>query len=314
MVDILEIASPTNQSPQSSGKPDPHCQDCNGSGWLNFAEKYQLKRDERGRPMRDERGNPIRETVDSIQISDISNLEFDRDYPGYIRALNVCQCLYQARRIAQQETQYNAVMQQIQLTTGRPDLPEYVYNHTLTDFEKYPDALEAAKQMIEGAVTIEGRTKPGLMFIGNPGTGKSTLAGLILLSRQDRGQTVMAVKYLKLIDIVQSTYKKDASLDKLEIIQAVTSVDVLMLDDIGSIAQSKGEATIDRNEILDRVIDMRDLQKKPIIMTSNMLPTQLWNHFDPRIMSRIMGMCHAIEVDNGIDYRTGQPHHKRNQR
>lgn len=309
MVDILEMSNPTNQSLQSSGKPDAACEQCHGSGWLNFAEKYQLRRDDNGRPMRDERGNPIRDVVESIQIGDIPNMEFDRDYPGFTRVLNVCPCLYQSRKVAQQETQYNTVMQQIQLTTGRPDLPDYVYSHTLADFEIYPEALDAARQMIEGFVTIDGRTKPGVLYIGNPGTGKSTLGGLVVLSRQDRGDTVMVIKYLKLMGIITSTFKKDMPLDSLDIIQTIANVDFLMLDDIGAI--SANEASPYRNEVFDQIIDMRDLRKKPTLITTNLNPIRLWNFFDPRIMSRITGMCHAIEMDNGIDFRTGKPHQKR---
>lgn len=234
---------------------------------------------------------------EAVAISEgLTWYDLQDQYPGYSECYGECQCAKTKRS----RQVYERVM-------GQPDIPDDVYHYSLDDFRAYPDAQDYARQLIDGAITDStGATKNGLLLAGPTGTGKTTLGSLVFRARAEKGCAAIWTKYLKFIKRVQATYDDDYDgPSRASIVSMVSLAPFLMLDDIGSITTANKKASADRNEILDEVIDTRNARKLPTIITTNLTLDELYVHFEPRIISRIEGLCHGA-VMSGSDFRTGR--------
>jgi DNA replication protein DnaC len=79
------------------------------------------------------------------------------------------------------------------------------------------------------------------------------------------------------------------------------SYSYLMLDDFSTPKSSEWV-----NQTFDYAIYHRDARMKPMIITSNMNPEGIKQKYGNRIMSRIKGMCHILEM-TGTDKRQAGP-------
>lgn len=236
----------------------------------------------------------IKEAV--VISEDLNWYDLNDQYPGYSECYGECECAKTKRA----KKLYEQVMRQ-------DDIPEDVAKYTLDDFGAYPEAQDYARQLVTGGIQDSyGVEKNGLLLAGPTGTGKTTLASVVFRMRvEQQGIAAIWTKYITLIKRVQATYDDEyKGTSRNEIVQLVARAPFLMLDDIGSIRTADKQASADRNEILDEVIDARNAKKLPTIITTNLTLDQLYQHFEPRIISRIEGLCHGT-VMNGIDFRTG---------
>lgn len=131
----------------------------------------------------------------------------------------------------------------------------------------------------------------GLYFYSETrGSGKTRIAvslGNVLLNTIGR-----QVKFITSIDLLQeikNTYNKETEYTESQIINAITSVDVLIIDDIG--VENKTSWV---NEILFGIFDNRMKHKKITIFTSNCEIENL-DH-DERLKSRIFKMCIPVKM------------------
>ena len=91
-----------------------------------------------------------------------------------------------------------------------------------------------------------------------------------------------------------TSMSKDFEKDKSVILQRISYVSLLVLDDLG----------VERNtaygyEKLQEIIDTRYRSGKPLIVTTNLLPKELKEPEDSRykrVYDRILEMCHPIHV------------------
>lgn len=228
-----------------------------------------------------------------------SIMEFRERYAsqGYREAAANCQCI-QAEIIARRSARL-----------GRAELPDDVDNFTLADFKIYPAAYEFARMMIAGEPLIdsEGIERPGLLFSGPYGGGKSVLSGIIYNARQSVLQEAIWLKFVTLLKRLQETYNRDYAGPSLaELIDQLCICPLLVVDEFGNRNEALNGLQIsrDRNENMLRIIDYRTAKKKPTIFTTNLDPDLLYSHADPAIASRIQGLCHIVVMDNGIDFRS----------
>lgn len=186
-------------------------------------------------------------------------------------------------------------------------IPRAAYQFDIDDFARVPSARKAyplARQLAEdGRSTLENKDKPGLLLWGGTGTGKTTLAVSILRWRAVLGDSVAFTDYTDLIKRIQRTYAKnyDGDLTEDEIIKSVSKAGFLVLDDLGSVASDR--ATDNRIEIVFRVINGRYAANLPTVITTNLTPDKLYSQFGDRVSSRIVGLCHIVEMQ-GTDLRT----------
>ncbi|WP_304508946.1 ATP-binding protein [Anaerotignum sp.] len=135
------------------------------------------------------------------------------------------------------------------------------------------------------------RDGKGIYFYSKTrGSGKTRLAvslGNVLLNTIGR-----QVKFITSIDLLQeikNTYNKDTEYTESQVIESVTDVDVLIIDDIG--VENKTPWV---NEILFGIFDNRMKHSKITIFTSNCEIENL--EHDERLKSRIFKMCIPIKM------------------
>lgn len=139
----------------------------------------------------------------------------------------------------------------------------------------------------------------GLLFCGTVGSGKTYLACCIANALIE--EYMIRVKIRNFAQIINDLQKSGFDLDKNEYIEALTSVSVLILDDLG-IERDTSYA----KEQVYNIVNSRYLKQKPTIFTTNLPYEKIQNSDDgveyERIYSRIIEMCIPVKV-MGEDFR-----------
>ena len=157
------------------------------------------------------------------------------------------------------------------------------------------DAIMArmARNYVEHFPEMKQRGK-GLLFLGPTGTGKTFFACAVANALIDRGYTARVTTFANIASELQSSY------DKSEVYTELNNCDLLVLDDLGT---ERGTSYME--EIIFTVIDDRCTIKKPLIVTTNLMPEDLNKTTDMtrrRIFSRLKELCIFIPVA-GADRR-----------
>ena len=133
----------------------------------------------------------------------------------------------------------------------------------------------------------------GLFIYGSNGTGKTFIMVAIAKEIIRRmGLPVVMVDVPEWISGFYGSIKR-----RNEMIGKLKDVNVLLMDDLG--AEQQTEYTI---PILGELINHRWVHKRLTYFTSNLTPELVKKKIDPRIISRISGMCKFIRL-TGEDRR-----------
>jgi DNA replication protein DnaC len=127
----------------------------------------------------------------------------------------------------------------------------------------------------------EGR---GIWFVGDVGTGKTTLAMLVSKAALDAGRTVAIYSLPRLLNIVREAI--DSEEGKLELLDRLASVDLLHLDDVG--AENRTDWVLEQ---LYSIINTRYEEERSLVITTNYQPDELVKQIGERTVSRIIEMC-----------------------
>lgn len=165
--------------------------------------------------------------------------------------------------------------------------------------EKTDAAAEASLFAIDGFVTLNGGPRHALLFSGDFGTGKTTLACATLksymwLHRVDGRFT----KFYQFIRNVQSGYGDGTA---TAVLHAVKTSPVLVIDDIGELERRVSQSE-NRKELLFEVLDYRNDYLLPTIMTTNLDEKGLIDQFSERTFNRIIEMARLISLE-GRNFR-----------
>ncbi|MCP3962993.1 MAG: ATP-binding protein [bacterium] len=159
-------------------------------------------------------------------------------------------------------------------------------------------ALSTSKRYVDNFFDpIENRTiETGLIYIGNPGTGKTHLAVAVLAELIDRYRVRgRFVDFTALIQQIQSTFDPSSAESKHQILDPIMSAEVLVLDELG--AQKPTEFVMDT---LYLIMNTRYLRRLPTIFTTNYrldLPgeSQKLAAIKAKHMSRLNSDAHAAQ-------------------
>lgn len=145
---------------------------------------------------------------------------------------------------------------------------------------------EIREQMENEYVKYFSTKSPNLYFFGPTGTGKSFLTNCIVKGVLDRGYDVLYQTATELIDFLISysfmySQEKERNRAKRDFIY---DCDLLVIDDLGTeFINEKSKST------LFELINQRQLQRKPVMISSNLQPQELTDAYDARTASRIKG-------------------------
>lgn len=159
-------------------------------------------------------------------------------------------------------------------------IPSKYKNITQEDLDS-KEKQEVYKQALEGR---------SFFFTGGAGTGKTYLAcfiGKVLLLK---GKNVQYLSFPKFVIRLQSSFRDDEESAYNLLNRYVNESEVLIIDDLGA----EGLTPLVQRAIYF-IINEREQWDKQIILTSNFSLTEIDEQIDPRISSRIKGICEIIK-------------------
>lgn len=128
----------------------------------------------------------------------------------------------------------------------------------------------------------------GLLFLGSCGTGKTHLACSIMIELL-KEYAFSYPRYYKASEIfsaVRSTYQAGASTNEEETLKFFSSIQLLVIDEVGVQKGSEAE-----KRILFSILDNRVTSNKPTILMSNLGPKALEELLGDRLYDRIRSKC-----------------------
>ena len=177
---------------------------------------------------------------------------------------------------------------------GKRQLNSTFENYKITNKNKkaYENAKKYANKL------INGETDKGLFITGTYGVGKTYLASCIANETIKNKNTVVFGTLIQLLDYIKDTYK-DSDMSDKEYLNLYSSVDLLIIDDLG-----KEKPTEWVLEKLFLIVNNRYNNYLPIVITTNYNRNQLreilcvnknYSMVDS-IISRLYEMCGGIEI------------------
>lgn len=157
------------------------------------------------------------------------------------------------------------------------------------------NAVNAARKFAD-----EFPQEQGIMFTGPVGTGKTHLAAAIANKLIDKLYTVVFGNVTDIITLIKSSYSAKGDMSEAEIINTITNIDLLVIDDLG-----KEYATENTRMLLYQIINRLYENEKPVIVTTNLTADALTVKYGERgqpIVSRLTEMCTPV-VLGGNDWR-----------
>ena len=139
----------------------------------------------------------------------------------------------------------------------------------------------------------EGR---GIWFVGDVGTGKTTLAMLVSKSAIEAGRSVAIYSLPRLLGLLREAMVSEEGLQRL--VDDLSEVDLLHLDDLG--AERATEWVLEQ---LYAIVNARYEEQRSLVITTNLEPHELVEQLGPRIVSRISEVCGEPVWMKGEDKR-----------
>jgi len=169
-------------------------------------------------------------------------------------------------------------------------------------------ALKKAVDYLENFPDVER----GLLFVGPCGVGKTHLSVAMMRQIiQERMVTARFIDEVELLWQLKYSYGQDSPATEEEVLSPLTSVELLVWDDLGT-----GRPTAWVKDIIRMIINYRYTHKKQTVITSNWplrrrsgrstsveTDQSLEERIGRRLFSRIMEMCEVVTI-KGPDART----------
>jgi DNA replication protein DnaC len=147
------------------------------------------------------------------------------------------------------------------------------------------DVVREVRRYVEDidAQLDEGR---GLWFMGDVGTGKTTLAMIVASAALDAGRAVAIYSLPRLLAQIRATYDDGAPGTDIELLDRLQQVDLLHIDDVGAEKTSPWVL-----EQLYSIVNARYEGGRAIVITTNLDHEQLREQIGARTVSRLVEMC-----------------------
>lgn len=176
------------------------------------------------------------------------------------------------------------------------------YNSSLSPRDNIIKIRKICDKFIDN---FDSANENNLLFCGNSGLGKTFLSSCIANELIKKGKTVLyQTAPIMLDNIIDYKFGKS----NYDIIKTINSVDLLIIDDLGSETKNNLKLTELFNIINTRLLNQNNKITKTIIST-NLSLQDLYNTYEERILSRIIGnyeACYFFGDDIRIKKKIGK--------
>src|SRR3954469_7308501 len=131
----------------------------------------------------------------------------------------------------------------------------------------------------------------GLWFFGSVGTGKTTLAMLVSRHALEGGHSVAIYSLPRLLAEIRTTFDDDRANSYVDLLDRLTSVDLLHIDDVGTEKTSPWVL-----EQLYAIVNARYENERSVIITTNLERDDLAEQINERTVSRLEEMCEVLPL------------------
>jgi DNA replication protein DnaC len=205
----------------------------------------------------------------------------------------------------------------------RSQIPPNYRNASFENFVLPSDNPIARNGLTNAMVTVRSYArefpalpKPGLLFVGDPGVGKTHLAVAALRQLIARGFEGVFYNYQGLLDQIRAGWDQSMQLSSRDALQRALETEVLLLDDLGA-----HRVTEFVEDTVTSIITYRCDNNKATIVTTNLPDPDaggtmidrtagktdyrltLAERIGMRARSRLFEMCRVVKMPQVADYR-----------
>ena len=204
-----------------------------------------------------------------------------------------CEC--ELIEIGKKERAYNK-QKKLNALFNQFEINDDLQNATVKGYKVTNEMQQYAKETaIEYINTFNAAKGKSLILQGTYGTGKTHLAYAIAKAVKAKGYSVVFMHVPHLMERIKATYNKSSTETTEELVEMLSNVDLLVLDDIGT--ENTPHALSKIYSIVDNRLGMNN------IYTTNLTNSQLNQNIDwQRINSRMQNNARRVKMI-GEDYR-----------
>lgn len=200
---------------------------------------------------------------------------------------------------AQQQREQVEAQLRLERRLQRSGIPQRFQDRSFENFIVSSEAQGKARAKAQAyAEQFESHAQHGtaLIFCGPPGTGKSHLACAIARAVLPK-HTVLYTSAIDAIRMLRDTWRRDAVRSETQLLDELTSLGLLILDEVGMQYGTEAEQV----SLFD-IIDKRYRDKKPMILLTNVNSDKLNTIVGERSMDRLREQAHWVAF-NWDSYR-----------
>ena len=170
----------------------------------------------------------------------------------------------------------------MQRIMGRSGIRELHMNCSFDNYRVENDGQRKALALAREYAAGFDNSIASFVFSGRPGTGKNHLAAAIGNDLILRGKSVLIVTVADLMSSMKGTFSGGSDITEERLLQDLSHVDLLVIDEIGMQSESRYEKVI-----INQIVDRRSSSKRPTGMLSNLDPAGMNGLLGERVMDRM---------------------------